>query len=118
MDLTNIDAILFDFGGTLVDQVFFRSGSVKISNFPKIMKEKFYEPFFSSPDSDSLLGRWIAGESTKHDIDQAISLQTNYPREDVLSAMEENCRNLMVFDSVFEWAKEISKAKKNCNRND
>lgn len=112
MDLTNIDAILFDFGGTFVDQVFFRSGSVKISDFPKIMKEKFYEPFFSNPDSRSLLGSWIAGESTKYDIAQSISLQTNYPSEDVLSAMEENCRNLRVFDSVFEWAKEISKIKK------
>lgn len=112
MDLTNIDAILFDFGGTLVDQVFFRNGSIKISNFPKIMMEKFYEPFFSNPNSSSLLGGWIAGELTKNDIAQAISLETNFPKEDVLSAMEENCRNLMVFDKVFEWAKEISKTKK------
>ena len=112
MDIDQLECILFDFGNTLADENFFRKSTEAIENFAQIADEFLYRPYYKDPFGENLLNQWMVGKIDKNFIADHIGNKIHKKPRYVLEAMKIGCENLILFESIFSWAREISKTKK------
>ncbi len=112
MNIADFEAILFDFGNTMADEDFFKRSSKEIPDFSKIMTEHIYKPYYADPFGDNLLNLWMKGEKNKSYIALHIAKSIDKPVGNILKLIETCCRNLDIYTSVFEFAKNVSSFKK------
>lgn len=102
IDITKIDAVIFDFGFTLCSQKFFTNEMPEFSNIYRIYQEHvFHKP--------SVIEPWEKGLITYIDIANKIKDITGLEINKIFKHMEEGCKNLAFNKEVYDFAVEMKK---------
>ncbi|MEM7016563.1 MAG: hypothetical protein AAF512_04380 [Pseudomonadota bacterium] len=94
----DIQCILWDFGDTLADEKFLLTSPQHIPEWGEVWREVLW-------DTPELTNAWDTGEISTQEIAAIIAQQLERPIEEVLTHMQQCCKNLQFFDMPWLAAK-------------
>jgi FMN phosphatase YigB (HAD superfamily) len=106
MNLSHIRCAIFDWGGTLSSDLYFRNPPMGTSNWNEILENDIFSA------SKPIFDNWMIGKISVKDIANILSLKTGLDATALVKTMENGCKGLNVNTAVWKFAEYLKIAGK------